>query len=275
LINDILLIVTLLKYGREAHATLSGLIRFEWLFHFSHKRGCIGTMKSKEEVLISEEFEKAYMAWMANQGKMSKGERKRRLMELSNYAEKMFVLRVWWPSFGHFEGLHAEFEIRDFKDGWRYLDFAYISEGLRICIEIDSYGTHWRDVNRAQFADHLMRQNHLVIDGWLVLRFSYDDIMEKPRHCQQIIQQLLGKWGGKSSFNPVALSPIEKTIYNWGCARTEPLTPSNTASSLGIHRKTAAKYLQLLVEKELMQPFQTSSSRVVRYKVKATRFFKE
>ncbi|MCD9025912.1 DNA-binding response regulator [Cohnella silvisoli] len=232
-------------------------------------------MKSKEKVMISVEFEKAYETWMANQIKISKGERKRRLVELSNHAEKMFALQVWWPSFGNFTGLHPEFEIRDFKDGWRYLDFAYISEGLRICIEIDSYGTHWRDVNRDQFSDHLMRQNHLVIDGWLVLRFSYDNIVDKPRQCQQILQQLLGRWRGTSNLSRLALTPTEKTIYDLGCARTEPLTPTITASTLGMHRKTAAKHLRILVEKGLMQPIETSSSRVVRYKVKPNRFSKE
>ncbi|WP_256759964.1 DNA-binding response regulator [Cohnella sp. WQ 127256] len=232
-------------------------------------------MNAYESVRGNEGFETSYTAWMDNQRKSSKGERKRRLTEVSNHAEKMFISNVWWPSFGHFTSLHAEFEVKDFKDGWRYLDFAFITEGYRICIEIDSYGTHWRDVNRSQFADHLMRQNHLVIDGWIVLRFSFDDIMEKPRRCQQIIQQLLGKLSGSQPIQSIQTSSIEKTIYRLGCMIEQPLTPSLTSTTLGIHRKTAAKHLRSLVLKGLMTPLQTGTSRIVRYQVNQSDFFIE
>ena len=75
----------------------------------------------------------------------------------------------------------------DFKDGKRYLDFAYIRPGFRICIEIDGYGPHLKNSSRWQFSDSLERQNQLVIDGWTVLRFSYDQVKEKPRRCQQFV----------------------------------------------------------------------------------------
>lgn len=37
----------------------------------------------------------------------------------------------------------------------------------------------------------------MMIDGWKVLRFSFDDVKESPRYCQQKIQQLLGRWLGE------------------------------------------------------------------------------
>jgi hypothetical protein len=65
---------------------------------------------------------------------------------------------VWWPLFHHFDHLHPEYEVDDFMDGKRYLDFAYIRQGARIYFEIDGYGSHLKGVSRWQFADHLERQ---------------------------------------------------------------------------------------------------------------------
>jgi len=206
-------------------------------------------MKNQPGIQLDEKFGASYESWMNAQKARSKGERKRRLTEISNHAEKMFLLQVWWPSFGHFSNLNAEFAVRDFKDGWRFLDFAFITEGYKICIEIDSYGTHWKNLDRNQFADHLIRQNHLVVDGWIVMRFSYDDVKDKPRRCQQILQQLFGRLSG---MNPTKLSPSEKAIYDLACANDSPITPSLTASKLGIHRKTAARHLHALKEKGLL-----------------------
>jgi very-short-patch-repair endonuclease len=224
-------------------------------------------MRNTEEIVMDAELLRAYEVWMANHRRLRTGERKRRLIDLSNHAEKMFILKVWWPAFGHLKGLHPEFEVRDFKDGWRYLDFAFISEGLRVCIEIDGYGSHWRDLNRTQFSNHLMRQNQLVIDGWLVFRFSYDDLLEKPRRCQQILQQLLGRASGLRTTNNQALLPTEKVLMNLAVSLTKPITPKHAAGELGLHRTTVMRYLHSLVKKGLLMPVRSDTTRVYSYKV--------
>ncbi|WP_378126715.1 hypothetical protein [Cohnella boryungensis] len=150
-------------------------------------------MRNNPHMQSDESFESAYAMWMETQRKSSRGERKRRLTEMSDPAGKLFLAQVWWPSFGHFSGLVAECEVKDFKDGSRYLPYAYLTEGYKICFELEDYGNHWRDFNRYQFADHLMRQNHLVKDGWIVMRFSYDDLQESSRRCQQVLNQLFGR----------------------------------------------------------------------------------
>jgi very-short-patch-repair endonuclease len=48
-------------------------------------------------------------------------------------------------------------------------------------------------LSRQQFSDQLIRQNHLIIDGWKVLRFSLDDVKERPRMCEQLVQQFMGR----------------------------------------------------------------------------------
>ncbi len=218
-------------------------------------------------VQMSAELASAYEKWMEKLRSKSKGERKRRLASNKNHAERLFVKQVWWPAFGHFNSLQAEYEVKDFKEGWSYLDFAYVTEGYKICIEIDGFGPHWRDINRFQFSDYLMRQNHLVIDGWYILRFSYDDIVEKPRVCQQVIQQLIGKLSMAALELDNMLSPLERLIMGMAISLSTPLTPKYATERLGIHRDTVARHIKSLVRKELLVPTRLDVKRVSSYRV--------
>jgi hypothetical protein len=104
---------------------------------------------------------------------------------------------VWWPAIGHFNSLYPEYELNDYKDGYRYLDFAYIRPPFRIDIEIDGYHSHAKNIDRWKFADNLLRQNYLMLDGWKVIRFAKDHVENQPRLCQQMIQQMVGRWFGE------------------------------------------------------------------------------
>jgi hypothetical protein len=178
-------------------------------------------------------FEQAYEEFIGSYLRKRKGERRRRLKEGHDHAEKLFLKQVWWPAFGQFAYLHPEFEVFDFKDGSRFLDFAYVRPFFKAAIEIDGYGPHWREMSRRQFSDQLVRQNHLVIDGWQVIRFSYDDVNEKPRVCQQTLQQLMGRWlGEEKSTEPAEC--MEKEIARLALRLCRPLTPHDVCEHLGI-----------------------------------------
>jgi hypothetical protein len=180
-------------------------------------------------------------------------EQLRRLKEGHGHAEKLFLQHVWWPAIGHFEHLHPEFEVFDFKDGTRYLDFAYIRSPFQVCFEIDGYGPHARDASRRQFADNLLRQNHLIIDGWKVIRFAYDDIQEKPRRFQQMLQQLMGRWFGDEQV-PVKLTWKQKEIVRIAIHKNVPITPLEVCRRLGISDRYARELLRQLVEANVLLP---------------------
>lgn len=224
-------------------------------------------MRANEELQMDRDLKQAYDTWLEEHLKNSKGERRRRLEQRIGHAEKLFIIKIWWPLFGHLNNLHPEFEVKDFKDGWRFLDFAYLLSGCKICIEIDGFGPHWRDINRNQFSDQLMRQNHLILDGWLVLRFSYDDIQEKPRACQSIISQLIGRWapGFGADFPP--LEPLEMLLYRIAISKSEPLTPGSAAILSGLHRSTAARYLRSLTEKQVLVTAKRGTKKICSYRV--------
>lgn len=198
-------------------------------------------------------FEKEYHAFLNAHLQARTGEQLRRLQEGHNQAEMLFLRQVWWPIFFHFKHLHPEYEVDDFKDGKRYLDFAYIRPGIRICIEIDGYGPHLKNISRWQFSDNLERQNQLVIDGWTVIRFSYDQVKEKPRRCQQIVQQVIGQWLGEE-LDQLSLSIVEKEVLRLVIRKGEPISPKEVEKYLKLSDKTVKKILSRLVEKKMLIP---------------------
>ncbi|CAM3930955.1 DNA-binding response regulator [Cohnella lubricantis] len=213
-----------------------------------------------------EDLNSAYLVWKSQHARERKGDAKRRLAD-HGHAERMFLSQVWWPATGSLEGLYPEYEVKDYKDSWRYLDYAYLAAGFKVCIEIDGYGTHWRDTDRWQFADHLMRQNHLVLDGWIVLRFAYDDIMKRPRQCQQLVQQLLGKSSHSPTGSGLVIHPMERAIIKLSFGRPGYLRTEDMTAAFGIHRRTAAKYMKALVEKGFLLPVNPNGKRICRYMV--------
>lgn len=198
-------------------------------------------------------FEGEYLAFMTAHLQARNGERLRRLQEGHNQAEMLFLKQVWWPLFYNFRYLHPEYEVNDFKDGTRYLDFAYIRPAIRICLEVDGYGPHLKNISRWQFSDSLERQNQLVIDGWTVIRFSYDQVKEKPRRCQQIIQQVIGRWLG-DELDQTSLSFREKEVLRLAIRKGADISPIEVQNYLKLSDKTIKKVLSQLVYKKMLIP---------------------
>jgi very-short-patch-repair endonuclease len=67
------------------------------------------------------------------------------------------------------------------------LDFAYPE--LRLGIEVDGYDVH--GTPRAMTADH-ERQNRLVMAGWTVLRFTWEQVVRRPGEVAKAVRAALG-----------------------------------------------------------------------------------
>ncbi|MFX3631586.1 MAG: DNA-binding response regulator [Candidatus Pristimantibacillus sp.] len=212
-------------------------------------------------------FEVYYEEWLHTQLAASVGDRKRRL-EDERFAERLFLEQIWWPAIGNFEDLHGEYEVSDFKDGKRFLDYAFIRAPYQVCFEIDGFGPHCRDIDRNKFADGLMRQNHLILDGWIVIRLSYDDVKKKPRQCQQIIHQLFGRL---YSLKPnQELTPNHKEILRYMSISQKSVSPNEISTYLHIGIKKARKLLKELVDKQYLVPATSSQQRIRVYKLNST-----
>ncbi|WP_079506031.1 hypothetical protein [Mesobacillus jeotgali] len=198
-------------------------------------------------------FEDEYQVFLNAHLQARTGERLRRLQEGHKQAEKLFLKQVWWPLFYQFKYLHPEYEIDDYKDGKRYLDFAYIRPGIRISLEVDGYGPHLKNISRWQFSDNLERQNQLVIDRWTVIRFSFDQVKDNPRRCQQVVQQVIGRWLG-DELDQSSLSFLEKEVLRLVIRKGENINPTEVEKYLKLSDKTVKKILSQLVEKKMLIP---------------------
>ncbi|SFS56228.1 hypothetical protein [Paenibacillus sp. BC26] len=219
--------------------------------------------------MMEQEFEEAYTRMMEQARQSGGAERKRRLSEHGE-AEKALLQYVWWPAVGSLDYLHPEYELVDLKGGTRFADFAYCPPlSYQLLLEVDGFGPHWRDISRWKFADDLSRQNHLLIEGWKLLRFAYDEVMEKPRRCQQTLLMGLAKWGGITRPAGEELSVYERALLHlmqecWG-----ELTLKHAAKSLGTTKRTARKGLQSLVSKGLFVASVSPTGRTMSYNLRS------
>lgn len=65
---------------------------------------------------------------MQEHARKRKGERLRRLVDGHGHAERLFLKQVRWRALGEFQYLQPEFEVKDFRDGTRYIDFTFIRQ---------------------------------------------------------------------------------------------------------------------------------------------------
>jgi very-short-patch-repair endonuclease len=68
------------------------------------------------------------------------------------------------------------------------VDFAY--PGRRLAIEVDGYGPH---AGPAAFQRDRTRQNRLVAAGWTVLRYTWIDVVRRPRYLAGQVRGMLGQ----------------------------------------------------------------------------------
>ncbi|MFC0216089.1 DNA-binding response regulator [Paenibacillus chartarius] len=210
-------------------------------------------------------FSEAFQQWLDHHVSSRQSEAKRRLAKGLGHAEKLFLEKVWWPAYGHFHGLIPEYEVNDFRDGKRFIDFVYICGPLKLAIEIDGYGPHLQNITRDQFADQCIRQNHLILDDWLILRFSYDMVNERPRMCQQMIQQFLGKWLGTTAEAKRSWTIEEREVLRLTVRKGSHVTPKEAAEALCIPDKRSRKIMQTLVAKGALITAGKGTKRIYSY----------
>ncbi|WP_169083305.1 DNA-binding response regulator [Paenibacillus sp. PL91] len=162
--------------------------------------------------------------------------------------------------------MYPEYEISASVTAPVFLDFAYLKAGLQLAIEINGFLTHPAEMTRWQFSDSLMRQNHLILDGWKILRFSYDDIKEKPRICQQLLQQFMGKSLIGKKNESSAENFLQLEVLKYSSRLEHPIRPADVIALLKIKKRDAQKLLQSMVQKQML-PAGNGTKRIRCYKI--------
>ncbi|WP_068606258.1 helix-turn-helix domain-containing protein [Paenibacillus swuensis] len=108
-------------------------------------------------------------------------------------AEVAFLEHVWGPVRDYnFAGLVAEFPFKDAKNGDRFADFIFVKGGIRLLIEVDGFPTHAKNISPGDFEDHLIKQNDMMLSGWIIIRFSASQVVRNSLFCQKYISQAIG-----------------------------------------------------------------------------------
>ncbi|QGQ94839.1 DNA-binding response regulator [Paenibacillus psychroresistens] len=212
-------------------------------------------------------FEKEYRKWMDVHVAKRKGERRRKLAEGSNHAEKEMLRHIWWAAFGNFEFLHPEYEITDFFQGQRFLDFVYIRGPIRIVFEIDGYGPHLRDISRRQFCDERVRQMHLTNDNWIVIRIGFDDIKERPRLWIGLLQQMMGRLFGNPEQQLTQVDYLEREVIRFAIRENRAIKLRDLEKLFSFRYRAARTVIDRLVAKQWLIPASGGKERVHSWEV--------
>ncbi|MDB5053327.1 MAG: Transcriptional regulator [Bacilli bacterium] len=196
-------------------------------------------------------FEYAFKQFMQSQiAAETNGRRRERLEKGLGHGEIEFLRSIWHPVVGHFEHLYPEWEVRDFTNGYRYLDLAYMPGDAKGVIEVQGYGSHARDIEAWRFKDLCLRHCHLALDGWTVMPIAYPSIIDTPKHCQQLILSFIGKFISMSV--PEELSWLESETLRFARRLFRPFPPSELSAHLKISTRYARILLHILVDKKLL-----------------------
>ncbi|WP_410771735.1 transcriptional regulator [Fontibacillus sp. BL9] len=212
-------------------------------------------------------FEQKYAEWMNSNLQKEENPRRRELLEKGlGHGTIEFLRSAWYPAVGNFNYLHPEWEVRDFNNGYRYLDLAYKPGGAKGGIEIQGYGPHARDLDVRRFKDLCMRHSMLALDGWVFLPVAYLSIKDEPKQCQQLILSFVGKF----------LSTDVSGELDWAEAETlrfarrllRPFSPPELAAHLRLSDRHTRRILHRLVELRVLRVAGEGSQRYRRYQLR-------
>lgn len=196
-------------------------------------------------------FDQQYELWIHTNILNEKNPRRLEILQKGlGHGTVEFLRSVWFPAIGNFNDLHPEWEVRDFSNGYRYLDLAYMPGGARGGIEIQGYGPHARDLDVRRFKDLCRRHCLLALDGWTFLPIAYPSIAEEPKQCQQLILSFVGRF--VASDVPASLSWLEAEAVRFARRLLRPITPLELANHLRVSDRHTRRLLHKLVELQIL-----------------------
>lgn len=211
-------------------------------------------------------FEQKFDEWIKYHIYEEKNRRRREILEKGlGHGTVEFLRLIWFPAVGNFDYLFPEWEVRDFNNGYRYLDLAYMPRGAKGGIEIQGFGPHARDLDVRRFKDLCWRHSLLALDGWTFLPIAYLSIKDEPKRCQQLILAFIGKF--ISTDVESQLSWLEAEAVRLARRLLRPVTPLEFANHLKISDRHARRILHKLVNLQILT-VASGKERVRSYKIK-------
>src|SRR4051812_33211686 len=97
---------------------------------------------------------------------------------ITQESEKLFVNDFLFPLLGaNLNKIIPQHPFLDSTGRARRIDFAYISDGARLALEVNGETYHAEGIiPNDMFDDNLFRQNEILNSGYKLIRFSYNQL---------------------------------------------------------------------------------------------------
>lgn len=211
-------------------------------------------------------FTTAYEKWYQDHLERRSGERKDRLKRGLGHGEKVFLEKVWWPLFGHFDGLHPEYEVADWRNMNYFVDLMWRMGSVSIAFEIKGYGPHVQQTDRTRYRRELNREMFLQGLGFQVVSIPYDELAENAELVKFFVQMIIAPYLGHGEEHNTLFSRLERDIMRLAMRIGRVIRPADVVRELEIDQKTAIKYLRQLTDKGKFRAVSSGQSgRVRRY----------
>lgn len=214
------------------------------------------------------DFEQAYEKFIQNHIERRSGERRGRLISRNFHGEKLFLQNIWWVLKGNLDNLHPEYEIMDWRGRSYFADFAWKPPGpITLLMEIKSYSSHVRDLDRDGYCRELHRDLFNQAIGYRVISFPYDDVAKRPELCLTLLRLYLSSNFSDDS-NLSLLGLVDSEIIRQTFRLARPIRPIDVTQHLHIDHRTAVKHLTILCEKGWLRPiYGDNGRRATRYEL--------
>lgn len=99
-------------------------------------------------------------------------------------SEKLFLTEFLYPILGKrwLKYLIPQYPFIDSAGRSRKIDFVFKIDQVKIAFEVDGESYHSEDnITKELFDDNLNRQNEIILNGWLLQRFSYNQLLDQSQ----------------------------------------------------------------------------------------------
>lgn len=197
-------------------------------------------------------FEEVYERWLNKQIEDEKNSRRRELLKRGLSHGTVELLRlVWFPAVGNLDHLHAEYEVRDMNNRFRYLDTAYLPGHGKGCIEVQDFKSHARDIDSGRFKDLCMKQALLTLDDWQFLPIAFLSIRDDTAMCKQLVLSFVGKFMAMKS-DP-GLNWAEAETIRYATRVVRDFEPRELAAHLCLSENRTRVILRSLLSKKQLE----------------------
>ncbi|WP_247740837.1 hypothetical protein [Cohnella sp. LGH] len=212
-------------------------------------------------------FEVEHEKWLQKHLSKRHGERKDALRRGHGFGNQLFVEKIWWLLMGHFNGLHPEYEVGDWRGRSYFVDLMWVVGGQYFVFEIMDYGTHGTD--RTKYRMDLNRALFLQSQGFHYVEISLDELKENPKFVLAMLRSILAPYlaaatvQGRDTNN---YGKIERQLMRLAIRHQRAVLPSKAARELELTKETVIKYCRSLVDKGKFRAIPSGTSgKIYRY----------